>query len=248
MMTNLINDISFQVHGGGLGGNLANALLQFFDFIDALLSKKPPEMFGFLFPGIVSMENVHPVLVHYPIAFFSSFFVFEVLGLTFKKPQWRYLASWLLYLGVFSAILTVIAGFIAADSVEHDDAVHEIMERHEHFGIAVLSLGLFLSGWRLLGWGIRSMASNLVFCFIAGVLCLVMLFGADLGGEMVYMHGVAVARPAVEIPPAVSAESPPALTGTQSQTNENIAPSTAPSSHDEDHKGHHHSHKHNHNH
>lgn len=191
-MIDILNFISFQVHGGGLGGGLAAGLLSFFDFVDALLSKKPPEMFDFLFPGIAALENIHPILVHYPIAFFTMFFIFELSGLALKKPQWRYIAGWLLYLGTFAAAMAVVAGLYAADTVEHNDVVHGIMEKHEHFGIAVLSLGLFLSAWRKLGWGLHSTPSNGLFLFVSAVLCLLLSFGADLGGLMVYSYGVAV--------------------------------------------------------
>ena len=191
-MIDTINFITFQVHGGGAGGGLAGALLSFFDFIDELLSKKPPEMFDFLFPGIASLDNIHPLFVHYPIAFFTIFLLIEAAGVLFKKPQWRYVASWLLYLGTIFSAFTVAAGLIAANSVEHNDAVHDIMEQHEHYGLSVLSMGLFLSAWRMLGWGLNSLFANCLFLFLSAVLCLILSFGADLGGLMVYSYGVAL--------------------------------------------------------
>jgi uncharacterized membrane protein len=193
-MIELVTMFSFQVHGGGLGGGLAASLLDFFDFVDKLFGKPPSEMFDFLFPGIAELDNIHPLFVHYPIAFFTAFFVFECLGLLFKKSEWRYLASWLLYLGTLSALFTVMAGLFAADSVEHDEAVHNIMESHEHFGITVLSIGFGLSIWRMKGWLMHSKVGNAVFLTISAILCLVLMFGADLGGLMVYRYGVAVSR------------------------------------------------------
>lgn len=201
-MINMTNFLSFQVHGGGIGGGVAANLASLLEFLEGLSGKTPPEMFSAILPGITGMDNIHPLFVHYPIAFFTVFFLLDVIGSLAKKAQWRYVASWLLYLGTVAAIFTVIAGLFAADSVEHGADVHDIMERHEHIGIAVLSLSLFLSAWRLKQWGLHSLGANMVFLCLAGFLCLLLSLGADLGGVMVYQYGVSVK------PASVSAANP----------------------------------------
>lgn len=187
-----MNFLSFQVHGGGIGGGVAANLGSLLEFLEGLSGKTPPEMFSAILPGITGMDNIHPLFVHYPIAFFTAFFLLDVIGSLAKKAQWRYVASWLLYLGTIAAVFTVVAGLFAADSVEHGEDVHEIMERHEHIGIAVLSLSLFLSAWRMKQWGMHSLGTNMVFLCLAGFLCLLLSLGADLGGLMVYQYGVSV--------------------------------------------------------
>jgi uncharacterized membrane protein len=245
-MIDTINFMTFQIHGGGSGGGLAGALLSFFDFIDELLSKKPPEMFDFLFPGIARLDNVHPLFVHYPIAFFTVFLLVEVAGLALKKPQWRYVAGWLLYLGTISSALAVAAGLIAANFVEHNDAVHAIMEKHEHYGISVLSMGLLLSAWRMLGWGLHSMFANCLFLLLSAILCLVLSFGADLGGLMVYSYGVAVKPSAdalVIIKPSVSEGSETLDKESEPMHGGHSHEHTGGHSHGgHDHDGHHHDH------
>ena len=191
-MINMTNFLSFQVHGGGIGGGVAANVASLLEFLESLAGKTPPEMFSAILPGIAAMENIHPMLVHFPIAFFTAFFVIDCIGVVAKKTQWRYVAAWLLYLGTIAAIFTVIAGLFAANSVAHGDEVHDILERHEHIGIAVLSLSLFLSAWRLKQWGMHSRGTNAVFLGLAGFLCFLLSLGADLGGLMVYKYGVAV--------------------------------------------------------
>jgi uncharacterized membrane protein len=191
-MINMTNFLSFQAHGGGIGGGVAANVASLLEFLESLAGKTPPEMFSAILPGIAGLENIHPLFVHFPIAFFSAFFLIDFLGATTKKSQWRYVASWLLYLGTISAIFTVIAGLIAADSVEHGEDVHALMERHEHIGIAILSLSLFLSAWRLKKWGLNSVTGNTAFLGLAGFLCVLLSLGADLGGLMVYQYGVSV--------------------------------------------------------
>jgi uncharacterized membrane protein len=191
-MINMTNFLSFQVHGGGIGGGVAANLESLLVFLESLSGKTPPEMFSAILPGIAAMDNIHPLFVHFPIAFFTAFSLLDVIGALAKKAKWRYVASWLLYLGTVAAAFTVVAGLFAADSVEHGEDVHEIMERHEHIGVAVLSLSLFLSAWRLKQWGLHSKSGNTLFLCLAGFLCVLLSLGADLGGLMVYQYGVSV--------------------------------------------------------
>ncbi|NOT12887.1 MAG: DUF2231 domain-containing protein [Methylococcaceae bacterium] len=186
------NYLSFQIHGGADDGGVAEIVGSLLAFIEGLTTKSPPEMFNALLPGIASMHNIHPLLVHFPIALLSTFFALDLLGTLVKKPHWRGAASYFLYLGTIAAIFTVLAGFNAAESVAHGQTVHEIMENHEHLGVFVLSLAAVLSAWRLKSAGIIEHAANVFFLLLSTILVVAMAFGADLGGLMVYRYGVAV--------------------------------------------------------
>lgn len=235
----MINHVAFQIHGGGTGEGFAGSLASLLESLESLFGKSPPEMFAAIMPGIAALENIHPLFVHYPIALFTTFFIFDLLGFCFKKPEWRYLASWLLYLGTIAAAFTVLAGLSAADSVEHSEEVHEIMETHEHIGITVLALALFLSAWRLKQWGIQSTGANSLFIGLAGVLCLLLSLGADLGGLMVYHYGVSVNPSAL-----ASGTLGQSQNGTSGSTNDTIQENEGSphdhEGHDHSHGGHHH--------
>jgi len=189
----MLNSLSFQVHGGGDHGSSPaeglGDLLSVFDNISILGSG---ELFSLLMPGIASMDNIHPLLVHFPIALLSVFFVMDMIGTFANKPQSRSVASVFLYLGTIAALFTVIAGHIAADSVAHGGNVHEIMEKHEDLGMAILSLATALSAWRLKHKGLFQGFINGVFLTLSALLCVLIALAADLGGFMVYQYGVAV--------------------------------------------------------
>lgn len=193
--------ISFQIHGGADHGSPADAIADLLAMFDGISTLAPLEIFALFMPGIVSLENIHPMLVHFPIAFLSGFFVADAVGSFAKKPQWRTIASYLLYFGAFAAIFTVIAGFAAANSVVHGNDVHPIMERHEHLGLAVLALSLLLAGWRAKSGILSPGGANNFFLILSAVLFGLMVLGADLGGLMVYHYGVAVKA----VPPNASA-------------------------------------------
>ncbi len=189
----MTNFLSFQIHGGAdHGGGLTDSLAEFLAFFEGISALGLGELFALLLPGIANMDNIHPMLVHFPIALFTVFFILDVLGTLAKKPQWRNVASWLLYIGTFTTVFTVIAGFVAANSVAHGDNVHDIMERHEHIGVAVLSLATLLSFWRAKIGVLMTGGANSFFLLLAALLFGLMAAGADLGGLMVYKYGVAV--------------------------------------------------------
>jgi len=197
-MIDLSNTVGFAVHGGGdSGGGVAGAVEGFLGFIESLLSLSPEAMFARLMPGFAVMENLHPLLVHFPIALLSLFFLLDLVGSLAGKEPWRRAADWFLYSGALFAGLTVIAGFVAAASVAHGGDVHEVMENHEHLGVSVFVLSLILAGWRYMAKGVIAGAANTLHLILSAVLAGLLVFTADLGASMVYGYGVAV-RPVAE--------------------------------------------------
>ena len=184
-----MNHLSFYIHGNADGHNeLLEMLTNFLAFFEGLTANGGVSNGSSFLEGIASLANIHPLLVHFPIAFLSLFVAVDLIGTAMKKAELRQFAGGLLYLGTFFAGLTVWAGFNAADTVPHGHNVHAIMERHEQFGLSILALSMALLAWRLRrpvdGWGIYNAFSVLLLGLI--------IFGADLGGLMVYKYGVAV--------------------------------------------------------
>jgi len=172
--------------GAGWVGLLDNALDSTTRFFDG------GGTFEFL-PGVSALApNIHPLLVHFPIAFLSAFFLLDLIAVALRKNELRLVASWMLYLGALGAVSAAAAGLFAAGFVPHGEAVHEIMEWHKRLGLTVTSLSLVLSLWRLMARYRFSGMANAFHLFLAGLMATAMFFGADLGGLMVYEHGVGV--------------------------------------------------------
>ncbi|MSP28762.1 MAG: DUF2231 domain-containing protein [Methylococcales bacterium] len=187
------NFLAWQVHGNAdQGGGLLEMLSGMLAFFEGLTASGGDRFFNTLMPGLAGMNNIHPLLVHFPIAFLVVFFLFDVIACLAKKPQWREIASYLLYFGAIGTVFTVIAGFAAAYSVPHNDVVHAIMERHESFGISVLILAVSLSLWRLKKGALLTGGANTFFLILSGLMCALLALGTDLGGVMVYKYGTAV--------------------------------------------------------
>lgn len=195
-MIDTINFLSFQVHGSAAGhkasDGVAGSVEKFLTFLESLVGLSPTEVFATIFPGIASMANIHPMIVHFPIALLIAFFIVDLFGTLFRKDNWRGVASGFLYLGTVGAGAAVAAGLSAESTVDHGENVHLILEQHEFIGISILCLSTLLSVWRLLSGGIIKGVSNVIYTFMAAVLTILIVLGADLGGLMVYKYGVAV--------------------------------------------------------
>lgn len=193
-MLDSIFNILPQIHGGGdhNGTGAIKGLEEFLSFLESLSTKSAAEIFAAFMPGISALDNIHPLIVHFPIALLTLFFFADTLGGLFAKPAWRHFATPLLYIGTMSAILTVAAGFQAAYSAPHNDATHAIMLRHQGFGISVTVLALILSMRRFFAADDFIASKTYGYFALSALLVILITLGADLGGLMVYQHGVAV--------------------------------------------------------
>ncbi len=109
---------------------------------------------------------MHPLLVHFPIALLSIYALMEFVPQRFvsKFSWWQGTKIFLLALGVFSAVPTMIAGDIDSQLPERMK-VHNLVEKHEMFALLTVNLFMVLLGAyvvRLLE-GTRSLAKWLSF-------------------------------------------------------------------------------------
>ncbi|MGR9073374.1 MAG: DUF2231 domain-containing protein [Gammaproteobacteria bacterium] len=182
----------FQIHAGNLVDSIGSLIEMILVFFEELVSKTPTDILQTLVPGTMSMPNIHPLLVHFPIVLLPAFFVLDLIGTLTNNPGWRKVASWLLYLGAVTALLTVVAGFFAAKTVPHGIEVHNIIEKHKMFGVSIAGLTMILSVWRLASRHFPRREANVLHLTLAAMVCIALVLGADLGGLMVYKYGVGV--------------------------------------------------------
>ncbi|MBI4811770.1 MAG: DUF2231 domain-containing protein [Ignavibacteriales bacterium] len=138
------------------------------------------------------MQNIHPYFVHFPIAILAVGFLWDLLGILLKKELFKNAGWWAQLFGTAAIVITAITGLIAANTVVHNDAAHEIMETHETIGLIVGGIFILLFIWRsILKTALPSQQlQQIVYLVIAGIAVITMLYGAHLGGKLVYEFGV----------------------------------------------------------
>ena len=93
--------------------------------------------------------RLHAALNDLPAALLTVGVLFDLAAWAFKRESLRWAAIWTLWAGVLGGWLAVIAGEQASDVIEHGDAIHELMEKHETLGLITMSLFTALLVWRL---------------------------------------------------------------------------------------------------
>lgn len=152
-----------------------------------------PEFISTLLPGLSGMPNIHPMVVHFPVALLSAFLLTEIAAIASGSERLRFAATWMLCLGATGAVAAVVAGMHAAATVEHGEEVHAIIERHAAFGMTVAALSVVLSVVRIYVLRRPGAYVRAAYVLASVVMVAVMMLGADRGGLMVYTHGVGVA-------------------------------------------------------
>ncbi|MBI3803546.1 MAG: DUF2231 domain-containing protein [Nitrospirae bacterium] len=149
-------------------------------------------------PGLASLQNIHPMFVHFPIAFLLGALAMEGFAVLWNE-KFHFVATWMLYLGTLAAIVTLSTGFIAANTIAatdprgHAAPGHDFIHVHRNWMVAVTLLGILLSSylswinhkgkWASHRW--RLLAGLVIFSALVAL-------GADRGARLVFEFGTGV--------------------------------------------------------
>jgi uncharacterized membrane protein len=143
-------------------------------------------MFETILPGVQHLQNIHPLVVHFPIAFLVGAALFYFLSWIFRNQTFATTALLLLILGTLSAGAAVGTGLYAEEGVMVSRSVREhLLEYHENIMLGTLGLSIVLSIWALVARPLPS-KRRWVFLVLLVVLLGAMTVGADYGARMVY--------------------------------------------------------------
>jgi uncharacterized membrane protein len=140
----------------------------------------------FVFPGVQHLQNIHPVLVHFPIALLPAATLMYWLGFLARRESWLWTGLWTLVLGALSAAAAVGSGLYAEPGVMLAPSVKTaLLAYHKRIMIAVLILSAALALWAVAA---RPMPTRGRGVFLATLVVVAALIakGADYGGRMVY--------------------------------------------------------------
>lgn len=146
-----------------------------------------------------NLPHWHALINDAPAALLVAAVGFELLGLATQRRNFFIVSFWTLVTGALGAGAAVITGLLASDDIDHGEAIHQIMERHESWGIATLCVFGVLALWRIfrerkLGQGERIAA------FLVGVAGTVILVNTGrMGGQMTLDHAAGTPTAALEL-------------------------------------------------
>ena len=148
-----------------------------------------------LLPGLSSAPNLHPGVVHFPIAFWVAATGAWLLAVARRRDDtWRF-GLWLHLLGILGAAVAVAFGFWATEKMGHDSPGHDLVHVHRDIMLWATGLALLVTA---LGWWKRTAKLRVPLTAMSVVLVSLLAIGADRGAELVFRYGMGVAH---EAPP-----------------------------------------------
>lgn len=144
--------------------------------------------------GLINLQNVHPIFVHFPIGLLLASFAFYLIGLILCWEELFHAGKWTLLFGTAGALVAVLTGLQAMAGVPHFEDTHEIMMVHRNIGFGVLTISMLLSLWVLVAKQALPSKFRWAFLLLFFIATSAIGQGADLGGRMVFFHGVGVGR------------------------------------------------------
>jgi uncharacterized membrane protein len=138
------------------------------------------------------MSNLHPMLVHFPIALIIVMFILDLLGLLFKRDRLKQSASILMWFALVGAAAAVVSGLIAEDTGWRPASVGEMLETHELMGFLILGFITLLAVIRTVFRKKIESGLSWLPVVIGGAAIIFVAYGGYLGGEMVYTYGAGV--------------------------------------------------------
>ena len=143
------------------------------------------------------LAELHPKVIHFPIACFILYTLFEIAGTILDKKNISTTAYILLIIEVFSCVAAVLTGNQAHEVAEKltsngIEIPHELIEEHEEYATITLWFFFFLLAGRTYAVIKKKLNRNVqvVFVLLALIGCYFLYEAGDHGGKLVYKYGI----------------------------------------------------------
>ncbi|GBG14771.1 uncharacterized protein NMK_2372 [Novimethylophilus kurashikiensis] len=144
------------------------------------------------------IPNLHPLVVHFPVALITIAAIFHLVAAVTRSKTCAVIAHTSLWLGALGAVIAVLFGWQAYNSVNHDEAGHAAMLLHRAWALGTLAVVVTLAAWD----GLRRKADDIPSKWFSTAIVIawgLVAVTAWHGGELVYRHGLGVmALPIIE--------------------------------------------------
>jgi uncharacterized membrane protein len=139
--------------------------------------------------------EVHPTLIHFPIAFFLGGLLLDLLAWVWPRPRldWTRVATGLYGAGVVMGLITALAGAAAFFTLPgtHTERAHILMYWHLALEAAAVFLFAIIAWRRWREWDLIPPARQRLASLLAAGL---FVFASALGGYIVYHGGAGIPR------------------------------------------------------
>ncbi len=143
------------------------------------------------------MNNIHPLIVHFPIALLVFAVLTDFAGIVFKNSAWLKKSALGLYvIGSLGAVAAYFSGKQAADLVDFPTLSYPVISEHADLALytmlffVVYTIARLIINWKK--WDEKKITVIILFLISLGGLFL-LKETAEHGGELVFKYGVGTA-------------------------------------------------------
>jgi uncharacterized membrane protein len=138
------------------------------------------------------MPNIHPALVHFPIALLTLSFLCEAAAFVLKRGELSAVGWWTQLAGTIGLAAAAVSGILAGGSVNIPPAAKPYLETHQEIAFAAATAFAVLLFWRISSGTRRPPGRDALFLLLFAAGAIALWAGAWYGGEMVYRFGAGV--------------------------------------------------------
>jgi uncharacterized membrane protein len=133
------------------------------------------------------LQELHPAMVHFPIAFLPTALAADALGEITGNETLRAVGKHGMALAAGSAVVSAVLGLIAQEEVKAEGHAHDLLVTHRNLNLGLTALAVAMAAGRA-----KRRRPGLGYLLLGAAGLGVMNYSAYLGGHMVYDHGVGV--------------------------------------------------------
>ena len=133
--------------------------------------------------------ELHPLVIHFPIALFSSAVLFDCIAIVFKNNELLITSWWVMLLALFSSVFAIITGLIDDNLIGHLFTTLPLWDNHGLMQIISIVIFLSIFIWRTKQPDLFDSKKYVLIYLLIGLTNVVILFygshiGAILSGRL----------------------------------------------------------------
>ena len=133
--------------------------------------------------------ELHPLVIHFPIALFSSAVLFDCVAIVFKNNELLITSWWVMLLALFSSVFAIITGLIDDNLIGHLFTTLPLWDNHGLMQIISIVIFLSIFIWRTKQPDLFNSKKYVLIYLLIGLTNVVILFygshiGAILSGRL----------------------------------------------------------------
>jgi uncharacterized membrane protein len=140
----------------------------------------------------------HALLNDLPAALLLVAVLFDFAAASRKRESLAWAGVWTLWAGVIGGWAAVIAGELAKSSLEHGEAIHRVMLRHERIGLLTMAVFTVVLVWKMARRFQMPTQELAITRFLSVIGFAGLVWTGILGGRLLFDHAAGIPTPTLQ--------------------------------------------------